>query len=117
MTNTKRDCLRFFDVFILSIFILLSGCSATETKPDSCKDEPRCELHNTFLDPPVRLEVGVSREISICACRPWNNTGIKVDSKYPPAKPGALICAQSGLTGSLTRPLLLWPPFGGRSAP
>lgn len=79
MTNTKRDCLRFFVVFILSIFILLSGCSAIETKPDSCKDEPRCELHNTFLDPPVRLEVGVSREISICACRPWNNTGIKVD--------------------------------------
>ncbi len=53
------------------------SCTAMK-KPDSCSVEKRCELKSAQAVNEVELKIGESKRIEVCACRPWNQSGIKV---------------------------------------
>lgn len=67
---------------ILGIFlgVMLYGCSFNplKSKPDSC-EKSSCCLERPATNTPHELAANTSEIIEICACRPWNNTGIKVE--------------------------------------
>lgn len=56
---------------------VLSGCSMMK-ELDSCDLEVRCELNPGINQSAVRLSGGESKKVTICACRPWNDSGIAV---------------------------------------
>jgi hypothetical protein len=66
-------------LFLVFTLLVLSGCSALQTKPDSCDLENGCDLsHPSAQSKTERLNVAESKTTKICACNPWNHSGIQV---------------------------------------
>ena len=63
--------------YILFFCFFVSSC-ALLSKQDSCKQEPLCELTPDQPPEPVELKIGEFTEVTVCACRPWNESGIQV---------------------------------------
>ena len=78
---TFSHCYR--GTILLLVWILCSAC-AVMPKPDTCECSS-CELDPSWKASPVELALlednaSISeREIEICACRPWNPSGIMVE--------------------------------------
>lgn len=69
--------MKIFLVILLSI-ACLAGCSALKPKPDYCAPDSGCRLDEP-LNPPVSLKIGETKDnIQVCACKPWNSSGIAV---------------------------------------
>lgn len=66
-------------VGLLMLFVTFStaGCQMIR-KPDNCDHEPRCELDDGATVQWREPAIGESREVLICACSPWNASGITV---------------------------------------
>ena len=58
-------------------FFFSYGC-ALMSKPDSCEHEVNCDLNSVSAAQAIELDINDSRLIHVCACNPWNESGLKV---------------------------------------
>lgn len=65
-------------IIITLACMLLSGCMLTK-KADSCESSFSCKLEQSNNIKMITLNINESSSpIEICACRPWNKSGIRV---------------------------------------
>lgn len=69
-----RVAVKFFILLFCTIFF---SC-ALISKPDSCDLEELCKLEEVQTAEVTELKVGEYKNVSVCACRPWNESGIQV---------------------------------------
>lgn len=70
-----------FNLILILLFIFISGIfsgCALMKKPDSCEKDDSCELIQDSKKNLIELKPGEFEIVHICACRPWNASGITV---------------------------------------
>jgi len=66
-----------FKLISIITCLLMTAC-AFSPQPDSCCHEPSCELGYENTAKLTLLKIGEEKSLHICACKPWNASGIQV---------------------------------------
>ncbi|WP_300464853.1 hypothetical protein [Desulfobacula sp.] len=64
-------------ICLFAVCLILSGC-ALMRQPDSCNQDSLCRLEDKETEPAIELELREIKNVTICACRPWNPGAVKV---------------------------------------
>lgn len=65
-------------MLFLLLLLPLTGCTPFPPMPDSCAIEPDCELNIDEQPKDSQLKMNSTISLTVCACNPWNNSGLKV---------------------------------------